>query len=74
MNKSLSSEAMTCGGFPARALVIRRSAAWSSPQSIAREAALRWRTDRVGSASSRVTVNSAASDSCSIACNLIQDD
>jgi hypothetical protein len=65
MFRSLSSVAIAWGGFPANALVISRSAACSSPQSIARAATLRWRIDLVGSASSRLRVNSAAADSCS---------
>ena len=45
-NKSLSSAAISAGGWSERAIAIQRSTDWKSPQSIARDAALRWRTDR----------------------------
>ncbi|MEH2257900.1 hypothetical protein [Nostoc sp.] len=52
MNKSFSSWAIFWGGFPDNAIAIKRSAARNSSQSIARVAALRCNTERVGSASS----------------------
>jgi hypothetical protein len=60
MNKSLSSSAISGGGLPDNAVAIRRSAICNSPHSIAKDAALRWRTERVGSASRGLAVKAAA--------------
>jgi len=65
MNKSLSSSAISRGGFPDNAVAIGRSATCNSPHSIARDAALRWRTEREGSASRVLAINAAAWVSCS---------
>jgi hypothetical protein len=49
MNKSCNSSAISAGGLPDRAVAISRLAISNSSHSIAKDAALRCKTERVGS-------------------------